>query len=45
MNTALLLSGGMDSIALAYWKRPDIALTIDYGQAAADAEERLQGHL
>ena len=38
MNTALLLSGGMDSIALAYWKRPDISLTIDYGQAAADAE-------
>ncbi len=38
MNTALLLSGGMDSIAIAYWKRPDITLTIDYGQAAANAE-------
>lgn len=35
---ALLLSGGMDSIALAYWKRPDIAFTVDYGQAAARAE-------
>lgn len=35
---ALLLSGGMDSIALAYWKRPEIAFTIDYGQAAASAE-------
>ncbi|MDD3466204.1 MAG: 7-cyano-7-deazaguanine synthase [Campylobacterales bacterium] len=36
--TALLLSGGMDSIALLYWKRPDIALTIDYGQKCAEAE-------
>lgn len=35
---ALLLSGGMDSIALAYWKRPEIAFTVDYGQAAAPAE-------
>ena len=35
---ALLLSGGMDSIALAFWKRPEIAITIDYGQRAAEAE-------
>jgi 7-cyano-7-deazaguanine synthase len=28
----------MDSIALAYWKRPEIAFTIDYGQAAASTE-------
>lgn len=35
---ALLLSGGMDSIALAYWKRPEIAITVDYGQLAAPAE-------
>ena len=35
---ALLLSGGMDSIALAYWQRPEIAITIDYGQRAAEAE-------
>lgn len=35
---AILLSGGMDSISLAWWKRPKIALTIDYGQKAAKAE-------
>jgi len=40
MRTALLLSGGMDSIAIAYWKRPDIGVTIAYGQRAADAETR-----
>jgi 7-cyano-7-deazaguanine synthase len=40
MITGLLLSGGMDSIALAYWKRPQIALTIDYGQVANEAETR-----
>lgn len=38
MKTALLLSGGMDSISVAWWKRPDVAITIDYGQLAADAE-------
>lgn len=38
MKTGLLLSGGMDSIALAWWKRPNIALTVDYGQMAAAAE-------
>ena len=38
MKTALLLSGGMDSIALAWWKKPDVAITIDYGQLAAQAE-------
>lgn len=37
-KTAILLSGGMDSIALAYWKRPEIAITIDYGQKPAAAE-------
>lgn len=35
---ALLLSGGLDSVALAYWRRPDIAICIDYGQRAAQAE-------
>jgi 7-cyano-7-deazaguanine synthase len=35
---ALLLSGGMDSIAVAFWKRPDFAITVDYGQQAAQAE-------
>jgi 7-cyano-7-deazaguanine synthase len=40
MTTALLLSGGMDSIAVAFWKRPDLAITIDYGQVPAKAEIR-----
>jgi 7-cyano-7-deazaguanine synthase len=40
MKTALLLSGGMDSIAIAYWKRPEIAVTVDYGQRSATAEIR-----
>lgn len=40
MKTAILLSGGMDSIALTYWKRPDIAFTIDYGQVPAETEIR-----
>lgn len=35
---AILLSGGMDSIALAYWLKPEIAITLDYGQRAAIAE-------
>lgn len=39
MTSALLLSGGMDSIAIAWWKRPQLALTIDYGQKAAKAEK------
>lgn len=38
MNSALLLSGGMDSICIAFWKRPSHAITIDYGQLAAKAE-------
>jgi 7-cyano-7-deazaguanine synthase len=38
MKTAILLSGGMDSISLAHWKRPDIAFTIDYGQLSAAGE-------
>jgi len=38
MKTALLLSGGMDSIALAWWLRPQLAITIDYGQLPARAE-------
>ena len=40
MSKGILLSGGMDSIALAYWLKPDIAITIDYGQAAAETEIR-----
>ncbi|TXH03064.1 MAG: 7-cyano-7-deazaguanine synthase [Nevskiaceae bacterium] len=38
MKTGLLLSGGMDSISIAWWKRPDWAVTIDYGQNVAFAE-------
>lgn len=38
LKTGLLLSGGVDSIGLAYWQRPDIALTIDYGQLPAAGE-------
>ncbi|WP_308389819.1 7-cyano-7-deazaguanine synthase [Acidithiobacillus sp. AMEEHan] len=40
MKTGLLLSGGMDSISIAWWKRPQWAATIDYGQKAAAAEKR-----
>jgi len=39
-KVGLLLSGGMDSYALAYLERPDIAVTIDYGQRPAAAEIR-----
>jgi 7-cyano-7-deazaguanine synthase len=35
---ALLLSGGLDSSALAWWLRPDICVTVDYGQQAAAGE-------
>lgn len=38
MKVALLLSGGMDSISLAWWKRPTFAITVDYGQLASQAE-------
>lgn len=37
---ALLLSGGMDSTALAFMLRPDIAITVDYGQVPAEGEIR-----
>ena len=36
----LLLSGGLESAALAVWRRPDLALTIDYGQTPAAGEAR-----
>ncbi|MBD8204780.1 7-cyano-7-deazaguanine synthase [Pseudomonas viridiflava] len=38
MKTALLLSGGMDSLSIAWWKRPAVAITLNYGQLAAEAE-------
>ena len=40
MKSALLLSGGMDSTAIAFWKKPEIAVTVDYGQLPAPAEIR-----
>jgi 7-cyano-7-deazaguanine synthase len=40
MSLAILLSGGLDSTALAFWKKPQTAFTIDYGQRAARAEVR-----
>ena len=39
-DTALLLSGGIDSVALAFMLRPQFAITINYGQQAAFAEIR-----
>jgi 7-cyano-7-deazaguanine synthase len=39
LKTGLLISGGMDSIAIAWWLRPQWAVTIDYGQKAAAAEK------
>ena len=38
MSDLLLLSGGVDSSAIAAWLRPSLCLTIDYGQLAAEAE-------
>lgn len=35
---AVLLSGGVDSIAITFWQRPEFAITIDYGQRAASTE-------
>ena len=40
LKRLLLLSGGMDSIALAWAIRPELSLTIDYGQLAALGEIR-----
>lgn len=39
-DALLLLSGGMDSAALAAWVRPAAALFVNYGQRPAQAEER-----
>jgi 7-cyano-7-deazaguanine synthase len=37
---ALLLSGGVESTALAFGEQPDLCLTIDYGQPSAMGELR-----
>jgi 7-cyano-7-deazaguanine synthase len=39
-GTAILLSGGMDSAAVAFWFKPSLCVTIDYGQASARGEIR-----
>ena len=44
MTKGILLSGGMDSAALAYLLRPAIAFTIDYGQVSAKGELRAATH-
>jgi len=41
MKKALLLSGGMDSTSIAHWKRPDLAIAVDYGQKPAKTELRV----
>lgn len=38
VKKAVLLSGGIDSICLAYGIRPEIAYSIDYGQTVAERE-------
>lgn len=40
VDSVLLFSGGVDSTALAYSQRPDLAITVDYGQSCAEAEIR-----
>lgn len=40
MSELLLLSGGVDSAALAAWRRPAACLFIDYGQRPAEGERR-----
>lgn len=40
MKKAILLSGGIDSAVLAYWKKPDLAININYGQLPAIAEQK-----
>jgi 7-cyano-7-deazaguanine synthase len=41
----LLFSGGVESTCLASMQRPDLLLTIDYGQAAASGEKRTASHI
>lgn len=38
VETVLLISGGIDSACLAYAEQPDLGITVDYGQACAEAE-------
>jgi 7-cyano-7-deazaguanine synthase len=43
LSELLLLSGGIDSTALAAWRRPAQALVIDYGQVSAAGETTAAG--
>lgn len=45
MKTGLLLSGGIDSSALAFWKRPSVCFTVKYGQLPAQAEITAARHI
>lgn len=45
MNTGILLSGGIDSSALAFWKCPTVCFTVDYGQRPAQAEIAAARHI
>ncbi|UMB53936.1 7-cyano-7-deazaguanine synthase [Lutibacter sp. A64] len=38
IKKSILLSGGIDSICLAYHLKPEVAYTIDYGQNSAERE-------
>lgn len=40
MSRVLLLSGGVDSTAIAHWLEPEALLFIDYGQRCSEAERR-----
>lgn len=40
MTRVLLLSGGMDSTAIAHWLEPEALLFVDYGQGPSAAERR-----
>lgn len=41
----LLFSGGIESTCLAILHRPDVLLTVDYGQACAEGELRAANHI
>jgi len=40
MSDAILMSGGIDSIAVAAWFKPAVAITVNYGQLPAVGEIR-----
>lgn len=44
-NSVLLLSGGLDSIALAYCRKPSCCLFVNYGQSPASAEQAAAAHI